>query len=228
MSPVYTERQPHYANTPYAEEQLAEAEEKKAMRGVVIFSGGLDSTTLVYHLLHQEHLLHLLSFDYGQRHKRELEFAAATAKHLELRHDIIDLTGITRLISNSALTDTLPKVVDTVLEKAERIEVPEGHYAEDNMKLTVVPNRNMIMASIATGIAVNEGAQFIATAVHAGDHFVYPDCRPVFWNALERTIAHGNEGFSDFKRDRHGSYDDPIEAPFLYWSKADIDRKSVV
>lgn len=213
---------PVYTDTPsqsYAGKQPAEVEEGK--KAIAIFSGGLDSTALVFHLLNQKYDLHLLSFDYGQRHKKELEFAATTAKHLELRHDIVDLTGITHLISNSALTSIQ---FDTV---GNEIEVPEGHYAEDNMKLTVVPNRNMIMASIAAGVAVNEGAQFIATAVHAGDHFVYPDCRPVFWHALARAIDSGNDGFSKFRPDRTGSFDEPVETPFLYWSKADIAYRAL-
>ena len=78
------------------------------------------------------------------------------------------------------------------------IEVPEGHYAEDSMKQTVVPNRNMIMLSIAIGVAVNEKAERIGIGVHAGDHFVYPDCRPTFINAMDLAAHLGNEGFHHF------------------------------
>src|SRR5690348_18340018 len=110
---------------------------------VAIVSGGLDSTTLVYDMLDKGYTPHLLSFDYGQRHKKELQYARDTAARLNLPHDVIDLTNITHLISNSALTSDHKHA-----EGNDIIEVPEGHYAADNMKLTVVPNRNMIMLSI--------------------------------------------------------------------------------
>jgi 7-cyano-7-deazaguanine synthase len=131
-----------------------------------IFSGGLDSTVLVYDMLEEGYTPHLLSFDYGQRHNKELTFAKATAQKLHLRHDIINLRELTHLISNSALTSGA--------SGDNRIEVPEGHYAEDNMKATVVPNRNMIMLSIACGIAVNNKYRTVGTGVHGGDHFIYP------------------------------------------------------
>jgi 7-cyano-7-deazaguanine synthase len=131
-----------------------------------IFSGGLDSTVLVYDMLEEGYTPHLLSFDYGQRHNKELTFAKATAQKLDLRHDIINLRELTHLISNSALTSGA--------SGDNRIEVPEGHYAEDNMKATVVPNRNMIMLSIACGIAVNNKYRTVGTGVHGGDHFIYP------------------------------------------------------
>jgi 7-cyano-7-deazaguanine synthase len=132
-----------------------------------IFSGGLDSTVLVYDMLEEGYTPHLLSFDYGQRHNKELTFAKATAQKLDLRHDIINLRELTHLISNSALTSGTST-------GDNRIEVPEGHYAEDNMKATVVPNRNMIMLSIACGIAVNNKYRTVGTGVHGGDHFIYP------------------------------------------------------
>lgn len=75
-------------------------------------------------------------------------------------------------------------------------EVPEGHYAADNMKATIVPNRNAIMMSLACGIAVSEDIPFIATAVHGGDHFIYPDCRKEFIVSLSQSLALGNEGFT--------------------------------
>ena len=198
----------------------------KVSKTIAIVSGGLDSTTMIYHLMHEGYDVDLVSFDYGQRHKKELRYAAAIARQLGLFHDIVDLTGLTHLISNSALTspfvdDTEPFDADLVDYKRD-IEVPDGHYAEETMKATVVPNRNMIMLSIAAGIAVNRGASSIATAVHAGDHFIYPDCRPTFIDSCSRTIAKGNEGFSSFKQDPSGTYDEPVIAPFIMWSKADI------
>jgi 7-cyano-7-deazaguanine synthase len=197
---------------------------------IAIFSGGMDSTVLVYKLLEEGHVPHLLSFNYGQRHSKELLSAEIIAYELKLQHDIVDLTGLTHLINNSALTsprfeielqDGSPLGLSGHIGKM--IEVPEGHYAEDNMKKTVVPNRNMIMLSIAAGVAVNNSYKFVATGVHAGDHFVYPDCRPKFIRAADAAIVYGNEGFGPIPKQQLGSFTDKfIEAPFLNVSKEDI------
>lgn len=172
------------------------------MSAVCIFSGGLDSTTLLYDMKEGWDEVYAISFDYGQKHAlRELMYAYRTTRKLGLRHEIVDLTSVTHLLQ-SALTD-------------HTAEIPEGHYAEDNMKATVVPNRNMIMASIAGGWAVSLGASTIGTAVHAGDHAVYPDCRPEFWSRFERTLNLGNEGFMS-----HGEI--TVYTPFIDLSKTDI------
>jgi 7-cyano-7-deazaguanine synthase len=185
---------------------------------VAIFSGGMDSTTLVYHMLDDGYTPHLISFDYGQRHSKELLYAEGTAHKLGLRYDIVDLSGITHLISNSALTSP----------DDNAIAVPEGHYAQDNMKLTVVPNRNMIMLSIAAGVAVNNGYKYLATGVHAGDHFVYPDCRPEFIDCINDTIISGNEGFGPFAKLGENEWvEDFIYAPFIRWSKAEIAVRAI-
>jgi 7-cyano-7-deazaguanine synthase len=167
---------------------------------VVIVSGGLDSVTLAHQLHAHGHALHLLSFDYGQRHRKELGFAARCASRLGAPHDIVDLSAVGRLLGGSALTDA--------------IAVPDGHYAEESMRVTVVPNRNAIMLSIAVGVAVAEGASRVGFAAHGGDHFIYPDCRPAFVEAFEEMTRLANEGFGDVT----------IEAPFLHMSKADIVR----
>jgi len=211
-------------------------ERNRVNKVIAVVSGGLDSTTMVYHLLRNgaPDSVDLVSFDYGQRHKKELIYAKATANRLGLRHDIVDLTDLTHLISNSALTSGEEHVVNEHPEHSDwkqtatyhPIEVPDGHYAEENMKATVVPNRNMIMLSIAAGIAVNRGASSIATAVHAGDHFIYPDCRPEFIQAAAQAIVVGNEGFHKFQDDSHlgNAYInvEAIYAPFIEWSKEDI------
>lgn len=194
---------------------------------VAVFSGGLDSTTLVYDLLQRGYHPHLLSFDYGQRHRKELDYAKATGWGLQLRHDIIDLTSITGLISNSALTSGYEAKTVTEMPPAELprrlIDVPEGHYAENNMKQTVVPNRNMIMLSIAAGVAVNNGYKFVATGVHAGDHFVYPDCRPRFLQATAAAVDIGNEGFHKFYIGmKPDGVEGPIFAPYVTATKEDI------
>lgn len=170
-------------------------------KAIAVFSGGLDSTVLVYQL-HATYGkdLDLISFNYGQKHKKELEYAKLTAQHLGLRHDIVDLSSLGGLINTSSLTSDK--------------EVPDGHYAQENMKDTVVPNRNMIMLSIAAGIAVSRNARLLSTAVHAGDHFIYPDCRPGFIDAVDHAIKLGNVGF--------GNPALHLTAPFVSMTKAQI------
>jgi len=198
-------------------------------KAVAIVSGGLDSTTLAYDLRHTGYDVDLLSFNYGQRHKKELQFAAAIAKRFGLRHDIINLQQLSSMFAESGSslvstctcgpwhpgTDGPQRDCPEHGDDEHRIEVPEGHYAEDNMKSTVVPNRNMIMLSIATGIAISRGAACIAAGMHAGDHFIYPDCRPEFINIVNAAIMVGNEGFHSFE----GL---PIFTPYIHWTKADI------
>ncbi len=149
-------------------------------KAIAIISGGLDSVTLAYFLHAEGYDLHLLSFDYGQRHKKELAYAQLCAERLHAAWDTLDLTSITRFLAGSALTDDIP--------------VPEGHYAASNMAITVVPNRNAIMLSVAYAVAVTEQAQMVAIGVHAGDHFIYPDCRPAFistFDAMQRCAVEG-------------------------------------
>lgn len=175
------------------------------MNGVAIVSGGLDSVTMAY-LLRKRWLtddgdqLTLVSFDYGQRHVKELGYAAQAARTLDAEHVIVAMPELAQLLP-SALTSA-------------DIDVPHGHYAADNMRATVVPNRNAIMLSIATGIAVARGAEFVATGVHAGDHAVYPDCRPEFIEAMGAAMRVANEGFAypEFS----------IAAPYMYRSKTFI------
>jgi 7-cyano-7-deazaguanine synthase len=169
-------------------------------RAVVIVSGGMDSVTLAHKVAVAGYDLNILSFDYGQRHVRELEFARAQARILGASHSIIDLSGMRQLLSGSALTDNIP--------------VPHGHYSAETMKQTVVPNRNAIMLSIAWGHAVAIGATVVATGVHAGDHAIYPDCRSEFIHALETALALGTEGFADPEL--------RIWTPFIEQTKTDI------
>jgi 7-cyano-7-deazaguanine synthase len=171
---------------------------------VVILSGGMDSTTALYWAIKQEEgdasAIMAVSFDYGQRHKKELQYAQAHCEDLGVDHFRIDITDINKLVGGSALTDD--------------IEVPEGHYSDDNMAITVVPNRNAIMANIGIGAAVASGAEYLVLGVHAGDHAVYPDCRPIFVRHLETTAHVANEGFISplFS----------IATPFINATKADI------
>ena len=173
------------------------------MQGVAIVSGGLDSVTMLYYLASKSYRPHVVSFDYDQRHKKELEYAERHAGILGLDWTVIDLEDYGQSIHDSTSSLVNPDVA-----------VPEGHYAAETMKATVVPNRNMVMTSIATGICISEGGTYVAAAPHNGDAAIYPDCRPVFWRVLERTIRTANEGFIDDKFF--------LLLPFLYKSKTDI------
>lgn len=166
---------------------------------IALLSGGMDSTVLVAYLLNRGDEVDAVSILYGQRHRCELDAAARVAAHYGIRHDVADIASVGALLGGSALTD-------------DAVPVPDGHYAEDSMKATVVPNRNAIMLSIAAGVAVARGARRVATAVHAGDHFIYPDCRPAFIDALDLAIRTGTEGFGGVG----------IVAPFIQFGKHDI------
>lgn len=167
---------------------------------IAVVSGGLDSVTMAHLLADQGAALTLVSFDYGQRHRRELDCASACAVHLDVPWHLIDLTTVGAHLEHSALTDP-------------NVEVPDGHYTDESMRATVVPNRNMMMLAIAGAIAVAKGAPLVATAVHAGDHAIYPDCRKPFIDALTVALRLAN--------------DNPrltITAPFISADKADIVR----
>ncbi|WP_338367221.1 7-cyano-7-deazaguanine synthase QueC [uncultured Pseudoalteromonas sp.] len=138
---------------------------------VVIYSGGMDSFTVLNKALQQGHDVYALSFDYGQRHVKELEVAANVCEKLNVPHKIVDISAINQLIGGSSLTDD--------------IEVPEGHYEEESMKSTIVPNRNMILLSLAVGYAVSLKASKVYYGAHSGDHAIYPDCRPEFVQKMD-------------------------------------------
>ncbi len=168
------------------------------MKTLVVCSGGLDSITLAYKVAKEHQLAGLVSFDYGQRHKKELAFAKKCSDTLNVPHNIIDISNAGAQLNGSALTDD--------------IDVPDGHYAEDSMKATVVPNRNAIMLTIAYGVATARNLDAVATAVHGGDHFIYPDCRPEFIKSFEAMQNHALEGLSEIK----------LYTPFLNSDKTDI------
>lgn len=180
---------------------------------VIINSGGLDSSTLMYYAKENGYKIISLSFDYGQRHVKELECAKEIAELCGAEWHKIDMSFLGPLFASQGSASSLVSGND----------VPDGHYAEDTMKQTVVPNRNMIMLSIAAGVAVASGASGVWTGVHAGDHFIYPDCRPQFIAALNAAMVYGNEGFGTIPEIPQGTV--PInflQAPFLHNTKADI------
>ena len=159
---------------------------------VVSLSGGMDSSTLLLRCLKEYDTVTAISFDYGQKHRVELERAQSLIDYIcsndfrlnnKLRYRVIKLDGLVDLL-DSALVDGGD-------------EVPEGHYAEDNMKATVVPNRNKIFASITQAVALSVANKTgencnIALGIHAGDHAIYPDCRQEFRDADDAAFRIGN------------------------------------
>lgn len=148
---------------------------------VVSLSGGMDSTAALALTLNVSDAIGL-SFDYGQRHRKELDAAHQVAEFYGIEHHVVDLRSVGALLGGSALTDPA-------------VTVPEGHYAQDSMRATVVPNRNAIMANIAVAVASAREAWGVVLGVHAGDHAVYPDCRPEFRDALQACVNTALEGF---------------------------------
>ncbi|WP_085890811.1 7-cyano-7-deazaguanine synthase QueC [Roseovarius litorisediminis] len=168
------------------------------MNTIVICSGGLDSVSLAHKVAAENTLKGLLSFNYGQRHSKELDYAAACAARLGVPFKAVDIQAVGAALTGSALTDN--------------INVPDGHYAEETMKLTIVPNRNAIMLAIAFGMAAAEKADAVATAVHGGDHFIYPDCRPAFISAFQAMQDQALDGYATVR----------LYTPYVDGSKADI------
>lgn len=168
--------------------------EKKSL---IILSGGMDSVTLLYDK--KEEIALAVTFDYESNHnKREQEYAAYHCKQLGIEHIIIPLSLIHDYFKSS------------LLEGADAI--PEGHYAAENMKSTVVPFRNGIMLAIAAGMAESRGLDTVLIANHCGDHAIYPDCRGAFINAMSDAMSNGT--YAKVK----------IDAPYTYISKTDIAR----
>lgn len=170
------------------------------MKTVILCSGGIDSVTLAHKIAAEHELVRLLTFDYGQRHAKELEFAALTAQRLGARHDVVDISALAQFLASSSLIDGAADAI------------PDGHYAEATMKSTIVPNRNAIMLTIAFGIASGMQAEAVGIAVHSGDHFIYPDCRPTFVDAFRSMQEKALEGMGEVA----------LLAPFVHTSKAGI------
>ena len=146
---------------------------------VVIYSGGMDSYTVLHKAIQQGLTPYALTFDYGQRHVKEIDVARCVCQELGIEHKVIDISAINQLIGGSSLTD-------------KSIDVALGHYQEETMKSTVVPNRNMILLSLAIGYAVSIGAEQVYYGAHSGDHAIYPDCRPEFVEKMNDVAAIAN------------------------------------
>lgn len=164
---------------------------------VIIVSGGMDSITLLYDK--KEEIALAVTFDYGSNHNaKEIAWAKVHCERLKIKHIVIKLDFMHKYFTSS------------LLEGADAI--PEGHYADENMKSTVVPFRNGIMLSIAAGIAESNGLKKVLIANHGGDHTIYPDCRPAFIKAMNEATENGTYVNVN------------ICAPYTNITKADIAR----
>lgn len=164
---------------------------------VIVLSGGMDSTTLLHE--RKEQIALAVTFDYGSKHNaREIECARKNCDMLGVEHIVIPLEFMGKYFKSSLLIGGE--------------DIPEGHYADENMKSTVVPFRNGIMLAIAAGIAESRGLKKVMIANHGGDHAIYPDCRPGFVDAMSEAI-------------RQGTYEGiVIDAPYTNITKSDIAR----
>lgn len=165
---------------------------------ILIYSGGMDSTTMLYD--YKDTIALSVSFNYGSNHNaKELQCAALHCKRLGIRHIVINLDFMKQYFHSSLLSG------------AESI--PEGHYESENMRSTVVPFRNGIMIAIAAGLAEDNALKRIMLANHSGDHAIYPDCRAAFVEAMNRSC-------------QAGTYQQvELFTPYTQWTKADIARR---
>ncbi len=146
------------------------------MKALLIYSGGLDSTTLLYE--NKDSIALAVTFDYGSKHNaREISYAEENCKRLGIKHMVIPLGFIGQYFKS-----------DLLLSGGA---IPEGGYAEENMKSTVVPFRNGIMLAVAAGLAESYGLDTVLLANHSGDHAIYPDCRPEFVEAMDAAVKAG-------------------------------------
>lgn len=169
-----------------------------ANKAVVVYSGGMDSYTVLHEAISKGKEVYALSFNYGQKHNKELIIAAQVCRELGVSHKVVDITAINSLMAGSSLTSDSNEAI------------PEGDYEDANMKSTVVPNRNMVLISMAIAYAVSLEASQVFYGAHSGDHDIYPDCRPEFVEAMNTVSLIANYQAVE------------IVAPFLRSSKADI------
>ena len=175
---------------------LKEKPKKKQKKILCIYSGGMDSTVLLYDLINKGNQVEAIWFNYGQRHKKEHLFAEQICSKLGIEFTELDISEINSFLTNSSLSGEQ--------------DIPDVHYEDDKAINTIVPNRNMIMLSIATAKAINDKFDAVAFGCHYGDRVVYPDCRIEYTNALQTAI---------FLADRHLV---KLLTPFIDITKADI------
>jgi 7-cyano-7-deazaguanine synthase len=170
-------------------------------QAVLSLSGGMDSSTVLLHLLDKGYEVTALSFDYGQKHRVELDRAQSLVRHLndnrrEVYEGVIGVEKYPLIKYQTIKLDGLSKLLNSALVTGGD-EVPEGHYEQENMKETVVPNRNKIFSSIIQAVALSIANEkntevHIAMGIHAGDHAIYPDCRQEFRDADYTAFTEGN------------------------------------
>ena len=163
---------------------------------IVVYSGGLDSFTLLNEAIRSGKEVSTLSFDYGQKHSKELNYVEKFCSQEAIDSKIVDVSSIKELFLGSSLTD--------------EVDIPKGHYEDDSMKSTVVPNRNMILIALALGYAVTKEAEEVWFGAHAGDHAIYPDCRPEFVEKMDAVARIAN-----YKSIA-------VKAPYISMSKTEI------
>jgi len=169
------------------------------MKTMVLLSGGLDSTVLLYAISTVENSVEAVGVDYAQRHNRELDFARQSCAKLGVPFTLLNFPSLGYALRTSSQTNPA-------------VPVPEGHYAEESMKATIVPNRNMVLLALAGSLAIDREMDRLAYAAHAGDHAIYPDCREEFVDAMSKAFA-----LCDWHKLE-------LYAPFLKSPKGDIVR----
>lgn len=174
------------------------------MKVVALHSGGLDSSVLLFDLLNKGVEVLPVGVYYGQRHQRELHAALLVTTQARNRfgtlcreYSMVDLSSLKRFMTGSSQTD-------------ENVAVPHGHFEHESMKATIVPNRNMILLAVAGAIAIANKCSHVSYANHAGDHAIYPDCRPDFVAAMSRALL-----LADW-------HEVGLESPYKNMTKADI------
>ena len=162
---------------------------------LVVYSGGLDSYTLLNKAMKKFDRVEAITFNYGQKHNKEIEYAKSNCAELNIKHEVVNL-DLENILSGSALVGD--------------IDIPEGNYDKEKMKQTIVPNRNMIMISVAASLVIKNDTEYLWYAAHSGDHEIYPDCRPEFIDKMAAVLE-----ICDYHKIK-------FEAPFQNLSKNEI------
>ena len=162
---------------------------------LVVYSGGLDSYTLLNKAMKKFDRVEAITFNYGQKHNKEIEYAKSNCAELNIKHEVVNL-DLENILAGSALVGD--------------IDIPEGNYDKEKMKQTIVPNRNMIMISVAASLVIKNDIKYLWYAAHSGDHEIYPDCRPEFIDKMAAALE-----ICDYHKIK-------FEAPFQNLSKSEI------
>jgi len=162
---------------------------------LVVYSGGLDSYTLLNKAMKKFDRIEAITFNYGQKHNKEIEYAKSNCAELNIKHEVVNL-DLENILAGSALVGD--------------IDIPEGNYDKEKMKQTIVPNRNMIMISVAASLVIKNDIEYLWYAAHSGDHEIYPDCRPEFIDKMAAVLE-----ICDYHKIK-------FEAPFQNLSKNEI------